>query len=42
MLPEDWECCSGGCGDACVWQIYYRKKAMHEAMQQNSDTAEQK
>lgn len=31
--PEHWECCEGGCGDACVWQIYYREKAAFERSQ---------
>ncbi|WP_370388394.1 oxidoreductase-like domain-containing protein [Snodgrassella alvi] len=29
--PEDWECCNSDCGEACVWQIYYREKANYEA-----------
>ncbi len=33
--PEDWECCGSECGDACVWQIYYRDKAAWDAQQQS-------
>lgn len=31
--PEDWECCGSGCGEACVWEIYYREKAAYDAQQ---------
>lgn len=34
VRPEDWECCNSDCGDACVWQIYYRDKAQWDAQQQ--------
>lgn len=37
--PEDWECCNSDCGDACVWQIYYREKAAYEAMQAQLSTS---
>lgn len=31
--PEDWECCGSDCGDACVWELYYRDKAAYDAEQ---------
>ena len=33
VMPEDWECCGSECGDACVWQLYYRDKAAYDAQQ---------
>ena len=32
--PEDWECCGSDCGDACVWELYYRDKAAYDKEQQ--------
>ena len=32
--PEEWECCGSECGDACVWQLYYRAQAAYAAQQQ--------
>lgn len=29
--PADWECCGSDCGDACIWQIYYRERAAWQA-----------
>ena len=37
--PEDWECCNSDCGDACVWQIYYREKAAYETIQAQLSTS---
>ncbi|WP_100100516.1 oxidoreductase-like domain-containing protein [Snodgrassella alvi] len=37
--PEDWECCNSDCGDACVWQIYYREQAAYEARQAQPATS---
>lgn len=34
VRPEDWECCGSECGDACIYQIYYREKAAYDAQQQ--------
>lgn len=31
--PEDWECCGSECGDACIFQIYYRQKEAYEQQQ---------
>ncbi|WP_066566119.1 oxidoreductase-like domain-containing protein [Snodgrassella sp. CFCC 13594] len=33
--PEDWECCGSDCGDACVWELYYREKAAYDAQQRH-------
>ena len=33
VAPEDWECCGSDCGDACVWELYYRDKAAYDAQQ---------
>ena len=33
--PEDWECCGSDCGDACVWELYYRDKAAYDAQQRD-------
>ncbi|MDF7676929.1 oxidoreductase-like domain-containing protein [Neisseriaceae bacterium ESL0693] len=35
VAPEDWECCNSDCGDACVWQLYYRDKAAYDAQQRD-------
>ncbi|NUE66025.1 oxidoreductase-like domain-containing protein [Snodgrassella sp. ESL0253] len=37
--PEDWACCNSDCGDACVWQIYYREKAAYQAQQAQQATS---
>ncbi|WP_100090508.1 oxidoreductase-like domain-containing protein [Snodgrassella alvi] len=37
--PEDWACCNSDCGDACVWQIYYREKAAYQAQQAQLTTS---
>lgn len=31
--PEDWECCGSECGDACIFQIYYRQKEAYDKQQ---------
>ena len=31
--PEEWECCNSDCGEACIWQLYYREKAAYTAQQ---------
>ncbi len=35
VAPEDWECCGSDCGDACVWELYYRDKAAYDAQQRD-------
>lgn len=35
VAPAEWECCQSDCGEACVWQMYYREKAAYEAQQQS-------
>ncbi|MCO6508988.1 MAG: hypothetical protein J6578_09425 [Snodgrassella sp.] len=37
--PEDGECCNNDCGDACVWQVYYREKAAYQAQQTQPATS---
>ena len=35
VRPEAWECCGSDCGDACVWELYYRDKAAYDAQQRD-------
>ena len=35
VAPEDWECRGSECGDACLWELYYRDKAAYDAQQRD-------
>lgn len=30
--PEPYMCCDSGCGEACVFEIYYEQKRAYEAL----------
>ncbi len=42
VQPEDWECCGSDCGDACIWEMYYKDKRLYDAQQQKSKQEQQK
>lgn len=27
--PNEYECCEGGCGEACVWEKYYLEREQY-------------
>ncbi len=31
VAPSDDECCESGCGELCVFEIYYEQKRLYEA-----------
>ncbi len=31
--PADWECCGSDCGEACIWEMYYRDKRLYDEQQ---------
>lgn len=42
VQPEDWECCGSDCGDACIWEMYYRDKRLYdEALRQAKNNSEE-
>lgn len=39
-MPESYMCCESGCGDACIFEIYYQEKQAYEMLLRQQEAAE--